>query len=673
MAILKIENNRLFRKEDWETLVIETWGENSLRIRATKHRVFSGNDWALLPKNELRSNPEAEIIIDGQCAVVTNGSIQARLNSEGWLSFYNTEGRLLFEEYWRNRNIIERYAIPLNLSARELKPVPGTESYSLKARFEANEGEKIFGLGQYQDPYLDKKGSSLELAHRNSQSSVPFALSNRGYGFLWNNPAVGWVNFARNVTEWGSYSTTDLDYWVTAGENPAQIEEQYASVTGTVPIMPEYGLGFTQCKMRYMTQDELLKMVREHKRRGLPLDMVVADFFHWTVQGDFKFDVTDWPDVDGMIAELKSYNIELMVSIWPTIDVRSENYKEMCDKGYLISVDRGLRINMNWMGETIFFDPTNPGTRDFIWSKAKKNYFDKGIRTFWLDEAEPEFGIYDFDIYRYYAGPALHVSNIFPSMYAKAYYDGLMKEGVENPVSLVRTAWAGSQRYGVLVWSGDIHSSFRSMRDQLAAGLSISIAGIPWWTSDIGGFIGGYTDNPEFHELLVRWFEWGCFCPVFRLHGDRAPFHPPKESLRNGIQQFGTGSDNEVWSFGEEVYLILEKYLHLRERLKPYLRKIMLEAHEKGTPLMRPLFYDFHKDSHAWEIETEYMFGPDMLVAPVMEAGERKRKLYLPSGAKWKCAWTDKEYEGGTDIEVDAPLDRIPVFLRDGIEYPITK
>lgn len=328
-------------------------------------------------------------------------------------------------------------------------------------------------------------------------------------------------------------------------------------------------------------------------------------------------------------------------------------------------------MNMNWMGETVFFDATNPEARSFVWEKVKQNYFDKGIRTFWLDEAEPEFGLYDFDIFRFHAGPALAVSNIYPAAYAQGFYDGLREAGVEHPMSLVRAAWAGSQRFGALVWSGDIHSSFRSLRDQLAAGLSMGLAGIPWWTTDIGGFIGGDPTSPEFRELLVRWFEWGCFCPVFRLHGDRVPYRPPPVPRRNDIQQFGSGADNEVWSFGDEAYPILCQYLFLRERLRPYLRRLMREAHERGTPVMRPMFYDFPKDARAWEVETEYMFGPEVLVAPIMEPGQRRRALYLPEGTSYRCAWTGERYEGGQSIEVEAPLDRIPLMLVGDANLPI--
>jgi alpha-D-xyloside xylohydrolase len=666
------KDGRLTRKFDTETVTIEAWGKDSLRVRVTRRPEFTGNDWALMSPNatyKVAGSAKAEIGTDGSAAI-RNGRLEARFNKEGWLSFYNAKGQLLLEEYWRNRNDITRYTGTLNLAGRELRPIPGGD-WQITARFEAKDDERFFGMGQYQDGYLDKKGAVLELAHRNTQSSVPFAISSRGYGFLWNNPAIGRVSFAKNLTEWRVEDSLELDYWVTAGDTPAEIEEQYAAVTGTVPEMPDFGLGFTQCKMRYKNQEELLSVAREYKKRGLPLDVIVADFFHWTIQGEWKFDPVDWPDVKGMVKELKSLGIELMVSIWPTVDSRSSYFGEMLEKGYLISVDRGLRINMNWMGECVFFDPTNPGAREYIFSKAKEHYYDNGIKVFWLDEAEPEFGIYDFDIYRYHLGPALQVSNVYPMMYAKAFYDGLKALGETKILNLVRTAWAGSQRYGALTWSGDIHSSFRALREQVAAGLSMGLAGIPWWTTDIGGFIGGDPDDPHFRELLVRWFQWGVFCPVFRLHGDRVPYQGPETEWRNGVHQFGSGAKNEIWSFGDEAYPILAKYLKTREALKPYVRELMRAAHEKGTPIIRPLFYDFPQDPEAWNQDTGYLFGPDVLVAPILEEGQRERSLYLPKGAQWKDAASGKLYEGGQTITVPAPLDVIPVFTRNGRDLPL--
>lgn len=687
MAVYR-ENNRLIIKSGVSQVWIDPWGENSFRVRMTKEPQMDANDWALCEKVKETQPIFKEETVDatdpwyksdeykkyhqtGVNHYITNGKITAKVSYEGYISFYNHKGELLTEEYWRNRNRLNRYCVPLRVDARELKCYVGSTDYELYARFEAFDDEKIFGMGQYQEKHLNKKGAVLELCHRNSQASVPFYVSSRGYGFLWNNPAVGTATFGTNKTEWYAKSTKKLDYFITAGDTPAEIEENYTAATGRAPRMPEYGLGYWQCKLRYRNQEELLNVARKHKELGLPMDAIVIDFFHWTRQGDFKFEPRDWPDPQAMVDELKSMGIETVVSVWPTIDEKSENFGEMAGNGYLVRADRGNGIHMTWMGNTTFYDATNPGAQKFVWDRCRENYYKYGIRCFWLDEAEPEYGPYDFDIYRYYAGPALQCTNLYPLMYAKGFYDGLKSVGEKDVLSLVRCAWAGSQKYGTLTWSGDIYSSFRSMREQLQAGLNMSVAGIPWWTSDIGGFLGGDISDEKFRELLVRWFEWGAFCPVFRMHGERSPWYEREEEYINGVRQLTSGQDNEVWSFGEENYEILKKYLFVRERLRPYIRECMDLASSKGTPVMRPLFFDFYNDKTAWETEDEYMFGPDILVAPVMEEGMTERSVYLPAGATWTDAHTKKQYQGGQRVTVPAPIDIIPVFVRDGKELNV--
>ncbi|OCA98708.1 TIM-barrel domain-containing protein [Clostridium beijerinckii] len=653
------KDGALCYRYDAERLIIIPWGPNGLRIKATKEPDMPMEDWALIePKPS-----NAKISIEEYSAKIVNGKITAVINQIGKLEFYNQKGELLLEEYVRNRkDMYSSTCSSLEVEGREFKPIIGGD-YHLSMRFVSNPDEKIYGMGQYQQPFLDVKGADLELAHRNSQASVPFALSSLGYGFLWNNPAVGRVNFGKNITTWEAYSTKKLDYWITAGDTPAEIEEAYADATGKVPMMPKYAMGFWQCKLRYQTQEELLEVAREYKRRNIPISVIVVDFFHWPLQGEWKFDPTYWPDPDAMIKELKDMGIELMVSIWPTVDYRSENFDEMMNKGLLVRTDKGFRICMNFMGNTIHYDPTNPEAREYVWQKAKKNYYDKGVKIFWLDEAEPEYSVYDFENYRYHLGPNVQVGNIYPMMYAKTFFDGMKAEGQEGIINLLRCAWAGSQRYGALVWSGDIHSSFESLRNQFAAGLNMGLAGIPWWTTDIGGFFGGHIDDPDFHEVLIRWFEYGTFCPVMRLHGYRWPFKPQYGTT--GGAECVSGADNEVWSYGDKVYEICKKYLKIREEMMPYITTLMEEAHKKGTPVMRPMFYDFPEDKLCWENESQYMFGPNILVAPIMEKGQTEREVYLPVGSNWTNAWTKEKMEGGQTILVDAPIDQIPLFLRD--------
>ena len=663
MASIRLDGNTLIREFVNETLKIEPWGENSLRIRATKNAKLTDEDWALLPPKVSK----VLIQTNGMTGSIQNGKITAEIDQYGWISFKNQHGKILLQECWRVKDGGDKTSA-LEVNGREFRTNIGSSDFKITARFESNDNERIYGLGQRQERQLNMKGCSLELAQRNSQANVPFALSNIGYGFLWNNPAIGNVTFAQNMTIWESHVTDQMDYWITAGDTPAEIEEAYADATGKVPMMPDYGTGFWQCKLRYKTQDELMGVVREHKRRGLPMTVVVSDFFHWTEQGEWKFDPEFWPDPDAMVKELKELGVELMVSIWPTVDVNSENYEEMREKGYLVRTERATPTNMNFMGNEVFFDTTNPGAREYVWDKAKHNYYESGIKIFWLDEAEPDYmGHYDYDLFRYYAGPAMKVSNIYPLEYAKTFYEGMQAQGQENIVNLIRCVWAGSQRYGALLWSGDVHSTFECLRRQFAAGLNAGLSGIPWWTTDIGGFTGGNGDDPKFRELLVRWFQFGVFCPVTRLHGFRNPIDfDVTDAAKMFNKPFGSGADNEVWSYGEDVYEILKNCLFTREDLRPYVTEQMEAAHEKGTPVIRPLFYDFPEQDDCWKVEDEYMFGPRILVAPVLFEGMRKRKVYLPAGRVWTDANSGKVFDGGQTIEVDAPLNVIPAFSSDG-------
>ncbi|KAH8892526.1 hypothetical protein GQ53DRAFT_861876 [Thozetella sp. PMI_491] len=659
-----------FRFES-QILKIEAWGPNALRIRATEERCLPAEDWAL---SETVPDLKAIIATNGTVTTITNGLIAAKVSARGKVTISNAEGKVLLEEFHRHRlDLLDPKCSALNISGREFTPQLGTDSYRLVARFESlDDEERIYGMGQYQQSFLNLKGADLELAQRNSQASVPFAVSSLGYGFLWNNPAIGRAVFGKNMTTFEARSTRVLDYWVVAGKDYKDIVRAYGGVTGKVPMMPEYGLGFWQCKLRYQTQDELLQVAREYKARKLPIDVIVVDFFHWPLQGEWMFDETFWPDpgrrVDAMIAELKSLGIELMVSVWPTVDRNSTNFLDMRARDLLVRQDRGWPISMEGEGNCIHYDPTNPAARQYVWEKVKKNYFDKGIRILWLDEAEPEYTIYDFDVYRYHLGPNLMIGNSYPVFYSRGFYEGMQAaSGTDSIVNLVRCAWAGSQKYGTLLWSGDIASSWSSLRDQLAAGLNAGLAGISWWTTDIGGFHGGDPNDPAFRELFVRWFQWGAFCPVMRLHGDREPKQPRVGTT--GGSHLLSGAPNEVWSYGDEVYGICQKYLSLREKMRSYVRSAMEDAHLYGDPVIRPLFYDFPQDPVAAKIGDEYMFGSKYLISPILGPGQVERSVYLPQGASWKQFSVEGEakgeaMDGGRIVRIQAPLGYLPVFER---------
>ncbi len=649
--VTKLEN-ALVCRFGHENMKVEAWGRG-IRVRVTPIGAIPDEDWAL---TEDVPHIADDVSADREGGVyVECGGVRCELLGDHLR--FTRGGNVLFEEVW--------YPWSLRDRARVYKTLRGSDTFEATVKFAAYDGEHLHGMGQYRDARYELKGSTLELAHRNSQISVPFLLSSRGYGFLWNNPAIGRATFAENVTEWHADATRAIDFWVCAGDSPAEIIEKYTDVVGHASPLPESLLGLWQCKLRYRTQDELLEAAREYHRRGIKLDVIVIDFFHWIYQGDWDFDPEYWPDPQAMVDELKSMGIRLMVSVWPTVDPRSKNYRGFSSNGYLIRTERGLPAVMDFNGQVGIYDATDPGAREFAYGILKKNYGKYGIDMFWLDEAEPEYSVTDFDHYRQYIGPALSTGNIYPRMHSMMVYDGQKKDGVPDILNLVRCAWVGSPKYGALVWSGDIESSFREMKVQIRNGINMGVAGIPWWISDTGGFYGGNVNDPVFRELLVRWFQWAVYTPVLRMHGDR---QPNKGALAWNTDRGGgfcsSGADNELWVYGEEIYEILKSYVDVRESLKPYIVKTADEAVKTGLPMIRALYIEFPDDEECWRADDEYMFGSELLVAPVTEYGARERRVYLPRG-KWEaCDGSGTVESSGEYVTANAPLEYTPVYKR---------
>ncbi|HLH57616.1 MAG TPA: TIM-barrel domain-containing protein [Streptosporangiaceae bacterium] len=647
-----------------ETLRVEPWGPDALRVRASVGPIRDGLPGAL---GELPGPDEGQVKLENDGARLVNGLITAELaegteHGQAMLRFTRTDSgaELLAEEphhFW--------------WPGPRLFTPAGNGYYRLEQRFRAYPDERVYGLGQHTHGLLDQKGAVIDLVQRNAEVTIPVLLSSRGYGLLWNNPAIGRVELATTATRWVADSARQIDYWITAG-SPADILRRYAMATGLPPLLPEWAAGFWQSKLRYRTQDELLAVAREYHRRKLPLSVMVADYFHWTHLGDWRFDPSEWPDPAAMTAELAAMGIRLMVSVWPSVSPLSENYAELARRGLLIGTEHGPLAHATWPDKGIdapvgvaFYDATNPDARALIWSRVLENYLRPyGIEAWWLDACEPELRPGFPANLHYHAGPGLEVGNLYPREHARAFYEGMTAEGRDGVVSFVRSAWAGSQRYGAALWSGDIPATFGSLRAQVRAGLNVAVSGIPWWTTDIGGFDGGDPVDPGYRELIVRWFQYGAFCPLFRLHGHREPRMP------FGLHQ--TGGPNEAWSFGPDAYDRIREVLFLRERLRPYIMAQMRRAHTEGLPPMRPLFVDFPGDEAAWRADDAFMLGPDLLVAPVTEPGAEARAVYLPSGSRWADAWTGAEHDGGTVVEAAAPIDRIPLFLRDGASLPIS-
>ena len=651
-SLFKISGNRLIWENEGEVFWIESFGRNTLRFRSSRSLHISEEIWNILPQPESKA---AINITEGK-ASISNGNIRAEIREkDGLVTYLNERNEVLLKEAYHHH---------VTRIARQYKS-RGSDHFELMLTFEAEKTEHLYGMGQYPNDCLDLKGTVLDLAQKNTQISIPFLLSSKGYGFIWNNPSIGRAELSMTQTCFSARYARQIDYFIFTESTPADLVKHYSALTGKSPMMPSFATGLWQSKLRYSSQAELMSVAREYKKRNLPISVIVADFFHWPKSGDWKFDPKFWPDPAGMVKELDSMGIKLLVSVWPTTQTESENYATMLKKNYLIRPEVGVNAFLPFTGYLTFVDVTNPDARQFMWEKIKKNYYDIGVRMFWLDEAEPEIDPLDYENVRYYKGNGLEMSSIYPFNFAQALYEGQVAAGQKDIINLVRCGWIGSQRYGTVLWSGDIYGDFATLRRQVKAGLNISLCGIPWWNTDIGGFFWSKDTPEQFHEVLIRWFQFGAFCPVMRMHGQR----PPATKIEGSPQ--GSGGPNEVWSYGEETLGIMSRYLQVREQLKPYILKNMEVASKEGIPMMRPLFFDFPKDQVCYTIEDQYMFGPDLLVCPVLQYQAKTRKIYFPVGSEWKDALTGKVYKGGQSVEYAVTLENIPVFCRNGFGLTI--
>lgn len=649
------EYNRgvLFEMRD-ELVYVEPYGPDCVRVRATRNARLSEEKWTLLDAEACESTVRME---SEEKACLINGKLMVEVSKvHPWhkcciLTFYRDGKQVL-----RTREESD--------PASRYTHVEG-DHYRTRVIFEAREDEHIYGLGQEQQDYFNRKGCTYDLMHWNTKATLPIVYSSLGYGFLWNNPAIGKVDFARNHTMWQADSCYQADYLVFVGDTPAELVNKYARLTGFCPEMPDWAAGFWQCRLRYESQDDLMEVARRYHALNIPVDAIVIDFFHWTQQGNWDFDPKYWPDPAKMCDELKEMGIRPIVSIWPTAHPKSRNFSKMDEEKMLVRTENGSYGLFDFCGQVTYIDPTNPKTREFVWQQAKKGYYDYGIKTFWLDEAEPDVHPQQFGNLKFFIGNGTQVGLIYPYYYAKAYYDGLKSEGETDIVSLTRAAYPGSQRFGAIVWNGDIPSTFDSLRQSIVSGLSMSMCGIPWWNSDIGGFYGGDIESDYFRELIVRWFQFGLFCPIMRLHGSR---NRPKDYVfrHPGVYE-PSGGDNEIWSFGERNFPILRDLILLRKRLKPYILACAKRSSRTGEPIMRPMLFDFPEDPNCLDLSDQYMFGPDILFAPIVNQGETERRVYLPKG-KWIRTLDKKLYEGAGWMIAHAELDEYIAFVRDGSE-----
>lgn len=638
------QDHMLYFIREGEIGRLSACGRDSIRFQAAPGGGIAEQDYTLMPQKM-----PAEIHMEKHRATVTNGSMTAKLYENGRVEFYFKDKLILRE----------KSELTFDVGLRNYRSTAGG-SYRARVTFEPNEKEHFYGLGHEATDCFDLKGCTVDLRHVNAKCTIPYVYSSLGYGFLWNLPSTGVCELACNRTRWTSDSTRQIDY-VVIGGGPGEACETLADLTGHAPRMPEWAFGFWQSRLRYETQEQVLGVAQRYKDMGITPSVIIIDYFHWTEQGDYKFDPKYWQSPREMADKLHAMGIKLMVSMWPTVNEKSENYREMLDGNMLIRTKSGSNRVFDFYGPQAEIDPTNPDTRRFVWEKLKQNYIDNGVDALWFDEAEPEIHPEHFDNLILHAGNGEEVGLLYPYYYAKLVYDGMKSIGRNDIVTLSRCAYTGAQKFGALVWSGDIPSTFESLRMQVKSGLNMAMCGIPWWNTDVGGFYGGDIESDYFRELIVRWFQYGVFCPVLRLHGSRNGHDRTRDIIEP------TGGDNELWSFGEHNLQILKELVLLRERLRPYIKKHMDIASEKGCPVMRPMFFDFPEDEICYGLGEQYMFGSDILFAPITGQGETQKRVYLPEG-EWIRTADKTVHAGGRFIDCHAKLHEFIAFVKKGAQ-----
>ncbi len=540
---------------------------------------------------------------------------------------------------------------------RSLKPVEvnGEKTFHAEVFFPIyGSHEGLYGLGQHQAGVWNYRGETIDLSQENTQIAIPLLVSTNGYGIFWNNPSRSRVNNRFVHSVYISAEVADrIDYYFIYGPEPDQIIGNYRELTGEVPLFGRWAYGFWQCKNKYQSQAEIEGVAAKYRALHIPVDNIVQDWFWWVTMGEMKWN-SKYPDPQGMINKLHDEHFHLMVSVWPFFRPGTSVYDEFDKNGWFIA--KTLTGGFHPVGQALY-DPTNPDARAKYWTNINTALFQKGVDAWWLDTDEPETEGREDNIlvdHKLHIGSGARYANVYPLFHTEGVSEGQQQASDKKRVFILsRSAYSGTQRLGVTAWSGDVLSDWVTFARQIPAGLNYSISGMPYWTTDIGGFIsGGNLNDPKFRELFVRWFQFGTFSPIFRVHGTRYP------------------DENELWSYGPDAQKILVDYDNLRYRLLPYIYSEAWQVTSKHDTLMRPLVMDWRNDVEAQNTGDEYLFGPAILVSPVTTQGATSRTVFLPK-ATWYDFWTGAKIDGGKRIEADAPLAKLPLYVRAGSIVPM--
>ena len=577
-----------------------------------------------------------------------------------------------------------------------MEKIPVGKAFSAELTFDIGSDEMLLGMGQYEDGIYDERGKKEYLYESNMRIAIPFLVTTGNYGILIDSESAMVFSSEGNKISFKIECVRELRYYIFTGKDIRELISCYHHITGLPSMLPRWAFGYIQSKERYQSSAELLKVVDEFRSRNIPIDCIVQDWFSWEegLWGEKKFDKKRYPDLPATVQKIHEDRVHFMVSIWPNMSTDSENYAEFNAEGLLLP-------NSN------LYDAFKEDARNLYWKQTREEIMKSGTDALWCDNAEP-FSDADWsgenkrtESERYRVVKEMSEKSMDPERlnsyglyHAMGIYENWRRDIPEKRVvNLTRSGYTGIQRYGTILWSGDICATYDTLRRQIVEGIKMGLTGMPYWTLDIGGFFvvndkyenrgcnesshnplwfwhGDYNDGVDdlgYRELYLRWLEFATFLPVFRSHGTDTPREP---------WQFG--------SKGDIFYDAIVSHIKLRYRLLPYLYSLGAMAHFKGEPIMRSLLLDFPDDPKVRKICDEYLLGPALLVAPVytpmyygpgskeIKDSEKKRRVYLPEGTGWYDMYTGDHYEGGAYIDAAAPLDRIPVFVREGSIIPLS-
>lgn len=635
---------------------------SSTIVRVIKTPLEIQNTKTSLSVNKVPEKTKLKISDDGKSVTIGSNSIKVCYDpTTAKVEFFDVKGNHLFGES-ENGTLFTPTMDATN------------KTFMVKQSFELDKDEAIYGLGQQQNGQLNQRGESVVLKNENMRVGIPFFQSIKGYGVFWDNYAS--TLFSDTLQETSFESLGDCaDYYFLYGAAGDGVVSQMRNLTGQVPMLPLWAFGYMQSKERYRNQKELVDVVENYRKLNVPIDYVIQDWQYWgrdSVWNAMSFNPQRFPDPKAMVDRIHQLNARLMIVSWPGFGPLTDQYKEFAKKNMLLKFD-----TWPYNSGTTIYDAYNPEARDIYWRYLNKGVFSLDIDGWWLDSSEPDHFNQkerDFD-QPTYLGSYRSVVNAFPLEHIKGIYEHQRATTSDKRVFiLTRSAFAGQQRYGANTWSGDIISSWKTLHDQIPAGLSFSLSGNPYWNADIGGFFlweqGGANALKEktFHELYVRWIQFGTFTSMMRSHGTDAP---------REIYQFGKRGD---WS-----YDAIEKYINFRYQLLPYIYATAWDVTSNSGSFMRPLFADFVSDKNVQDMTDEYMFGRSILVAPVLEPMYvrkvetatvenfntiKTRKVYLPKGSEWIDFWTAERLQGGQTIQKATPIDLIPLYIKVGSILP---